>query len=175
MPSYTGRNDIQSSNLSSENLNQLRSIRRKTRELRNEIRQLKRFTIQRIGTTRESIRSDMQKICSTIDFFSQLNDSSPIRLERLKINATHDAYNDDAIRLDKDLLELEAQVEALRSNVINRRCRVNMSNVESMAMILSRASKTVADLKSRYPLLAQNLKSIMTKELHEIEKEEKYE
>ncbi|KPM04713.1 Actin interacting protein 3-like protein [Sarcoptes scabiei] len=174
VPSYTGRNDIQSSNLSSENLNQLRSIRRKTRELRNEIRQLKRFTIQRIGTTRESIRSDMQKICSTIDFFSQLNDSSPIRLERLKINATHDAYNDDAIRLDKDLLELEAQVEALRSNVINRRCRVNMSNVESMAMILSRASKTVADLKSRYPLLAQNLKSIMTKELHEIEKEEKF-
>lgn len=43
--------------------------------------------------------------------------------------------------------ELETHVEELRSNVINRKCRVNMSDVEGMALILSRASKTVADLK----------------------------
>lgn len=49
--------------------------------------------------------------------------------------------------------ELETQVEELRSNVINRRCRVNMSNVESMALVLSKASRTVADLKNRFPAL----------------------
>lgn len=43
--------------------------------------------------------------------------------------------------------ELESSVEELRSNVINRRCRVNMTEVENMALILSKASKMVADLK----------------------------
>lgn len=43
--------------------------------------------------------------------------------------------------------ELEGSVEELRSNVINRRIRVNMSDVEGMALVLSKASKTVADLK----------------------------
>ena len=56
-------------------------------------------------------------------------------------------------KLAPDFSELETQVEELRSNVINRRCRVNMSNVESMALVLSKASKTVADLKNRFPSL----------------------
>lgn len=94
-------------------------------------------------------------------------------MERLVVSTDRDSYNDDVLRLDRDLLDLETNVEELRSNVINRRCRVNMSNVESMALILSRASKTVADLKSRYPLLAQHLKTIMAKELQQIEREEK--
>ncbi|XP_075678626.1 uncharacterized protein LOC113795615 isoform X3 [Dermatophagoides pteronyssinus] len=155
------------------NLQQLRQIRRKARDLRQEIRQLKRFTVQQMNNAREQMKENCLKIQQTLSLLTKPIDA-PIRLERIKISINCDSYNDDAIRLDRDLLELEAQVESLRSNVINRRCRVNMSNVESMALILSRASKTVADLKSRYPLLAQNLKTIMSKELHEIEKEEKF-
>jgi hypothetical protein len=48
-----------------------------------------------------------------------------------------------------------------------------MSHVETMAMVLSRASKTVADLKARYPQLSQTLKSIMTQEMECVVKEEK--
>ena len=159
--------------MSADNLSQLRQIRRKARDLRSEIRQLKRFTVQQVNSARETMKENCSKIQSTLSLLTKPTDA-PIRLERIKTSINCDAYNEDALRLDRDLLKLEAQVEALRSNVINRRCRVNMSNVESMALILSRASKTVADLKSRYPLLAQNLKTIMSRELHEIEKEEKY-
>lgn len=159
--------------LSADSINQLRLIRSKARDLRSEVRQLKRITIQQINNAKETMKENYNRIQLTLTYLTKFTDS-PIRLERIKISANCDAYNEDALRLDKDLIELEAQVEALRSNVINRRCRVNMSNVESMALILSRASKTVADLKARYPLLAQNLKTIMSKELHEIEKEEKY-
>jgi hypothetical protein len=38
--------------------------------------------------------------------------------------------------------ELESTVEELRGNVINKKSRVNMSDVENMALVLS---------KSRYP------------------------
>lgn len=150
----------------------MRLIRRKTRDLRSDVRALKRLTLQQTTTAKEQLNDTCNKIKSTLSFLSTTSDAQ-LRFERLKISSNRDSYNEDALRLDKDLLELEAQVEELRSNVINRRCRVNMSNVESMALILSRASKTVADLKSRYPLLAQNLKTIMARELQQIEKEEK--
>lgn len=170
---YRSTGDHHTNNLlSADSINQLRLIRSKARDLRSEVRQLKRITIQQINNAKETMKENYNKIQLTLTYLTKFTDS-PIRLERIKISANCDAYNEDALRLDKDLIELEAQVEALRSNVINRRCRVNMSNVESMALILSRASKTVADLKARYPLLAQNLKTIMSKELHEIEKEEK--
>lgn len=43
------------------------------------------------------------------------------------------------IRLETDLGNLESSVEGLRTEVINRRSRVNMSSVEDMALVLSRA------------------------------------
>ncbi|GBL63770.1 hypothetical protein AVEN_226115-1, partial [Araneus ventricosus] len=69
--------------------------------------------------------------------------------------------------------ELETHVEELRSNVINRKCRVNMCDVEGMALVLSRASKTVADLKARFPNLQDSLKSVMAAEMEVVVREEK--
>lgn len=160
------------STLPSDSATQLKQIRRRARDLRNEVRALKRFALQQTNTTRESLKETCNKIKSTLSFLSSTSDIH-LRMERLVVSTDRDSYTDDVLRLDRDLLDLETNVEELRSNVINRRCKVNMSNVESMALILSRASKTVADLKSRYPLLAQHLKTVMAKELQQIEREEK--
>lgn len=77
-------------------------------------------------------------------------------------------------KLEKDLTNLETSVEELRSDVINRRCKVNMSDVENMAHILSRSSKIVADLKLRYPHLQNSLKTVMQQEMEIVVREEKY-
>lgn len=151
----------------------MRQIRRRARDLRSEVRALKRFALQQTNNTKESLKDACNKIKSTLSFLSATSDIQ-LRMERLQVSFERDTYNDDVLRLDKDLFQLETQVEELRSNVINRRCRVNMSNVETMALILSRASKTVADLKTRYPSMAQNMKTIISKELQQIEKEETY-
>ena len=45
--------------------------------------------------------------------------------------------------------DLEASVEGVKSDVLSKKCRANMSDVESMALTLSSVSKTLADLKSR--------------------------
>lgn len=69
--------------------------------------------------------------------------------ERIRLSRDEDLYKQEMLRLEKDLTELESTVEELRGNVINRKTRVNMSDVENMALILSKSSKTVADLKLR--------------------------
>lgn len=157
--------------LPEDSINQLRIVKRRTRELRNEVRSLRRYAVQQTNQSKENIKSTCTKIKNQLAFLN--TSDAQLRLERLHISSQRDSYNTDVTRLDKDLLELEAQVEELRSNVINRRCRVNMSSVESMALILSRASKTVADLKARYPAMAQILKNIMSLESQHIEREEK--
>lgn len=69
--------------------------------------------------------------------------------------------------------DLEGAVEELRSDVINRRCRVNMHDVESMAVALSHASRAVADLKVRFPVLQDRLKTVMDAEMEVVVREEK--
>lgn len=56
-----------------------------------------------------------------------------------RISRDEDLYKQEVIRLEKDLADLEASVEVLRGEVINRRSRVNMAAVEDMALVLSRA------------------------------------
>lgn len=70
--------------------------------------------------------------------------------ERMRLSREEDLYKQEMLRLEKDLGDLESTVEELRGNVINRKTRVNMSDVENMALVLSKSSKTVADLKLRY-------------------------
>lgn len=69
--------------------------------------------------------------------------------ERIRLTREEDLYKQEMLRLENDLSDLESTVEELRGNVINRKTRVNMSDVENMALILSKSSKTVADLKLR--------------------------
>lgn len=69
--------------------------------------------------------------------------------ERLHLSREEDLYKQEMLRLEQDLTDLESSVEELRGNVINRKTRVNMSDVENMALVLSKSSKTVAELKIR--------------------------
>ena len=46
--------------------------------------------------------------------------------------------------------DLEGAVEELRSDVISRQCRVNMSDVEAMALMLSNITKAFGELKGEY-------------------------
>ena len=151
----------------------LKTLKSQTVELRNDIKTLKRTTVQHKNQTEEFMQDGLKKIKDSLAYITSSSDSD-LRMERHRASHDRDSYNEDLKKLDKDLAQLESQVEELRSNVINRRCRVNVSNVESMAHVLARASKTVADLKSRFPSLANDLKNVIGRELQHIEREEKY-
>ena len=71
--------------------------------------------------------------------------------------------------------DLEASVEELRTDVISRQCRVNMADVEGMALLLSNITKNMADLKARFPDIQGQMKKVMDAELRQVVAEEKWE
>ena len=54
--------------------------------------------------------------------------------------------------------QLEAKVEEMRSGVINKKNKIGLSDVENMALILSKSTKTVTQLKQVFPSLETNLR-----------------
>ncbi|GIY51916.1 coiled-coil domain-containing protein AGAP005037 [Caerostris darwini] len=151
---------------------QLRHLRKQTKDLRLEVRNLRRIAQAQSVTARDTVRETCVKIKTMLAQAQSGEDQ--VCAERLRVSREEDLYRQDVTRLEKDLTELETHVEELRSNVINRKCRVNMSDVEGMALVLSRASKTVADLKARFPNLQDSLKSVMAAEMEVVVREEKF-
>ncbi|XP_076633033.1 uncharacterized protein LOC143347603 isoform X4 [Colletes latitarsis] len=159
--------------LTPEMYNQLRCLQKKAKDLRQEVRNLRRMSQAQAHTVRETIRDTFITIRAMLlsggDAAWTGGDAEKIRLSR-----EEDLYKQEMLRLEKDLTELESTVEELRGNVINRKTRVNMSDVESMALILSKSSKTVADLKVRFPSLQEGMKGLLSSEMEKVVREEKF-
>ncbi|KOB69667.1 putative actin [Operophtera brumata] len=101
------------------------------------------------------------------DFFHQLRllqkQSRDLRIELL--TREEEIYRQDMLLLENDLYELEATVERLRGQAANRETRVNMADIERIAMVLSKSSKTVADWKVKFPVLQQTMKAKLASEM----------
>ncbi|XP_030569489.1 coiled-coil domain-containing protein CG32809 isoform X4 [Drosophila novamexicana] len=167
-PSY--RADIA---LAPEVYNHLRGLQKKAKDLRMEVRTLRRLSQAQSVAVREDIKSTFMRIRATLlassgNFWGQ-SDQDTTRISR-----EEELYKQEVIRLEKDLSDLEASVENLRGEVINRRTRVNMTAVEDMALVLSRASKTVAELKLKFPTLSNGLRCILSNEMEKVVREEKF-
>lgn len=159
--------------LTPEMYNQLRGLQKKAKDLRQEVRNLRRMSQAQAHSVRETIKDTFITIRAMLlsggDAAWTAGDTEKIRLSR-----EEDLYKQEMIRLEKDLTELESTVEELRGNVINRKTRVNMSDVENMALILSKSSKTVADLKVRFPNLQEGMKGLLSSEMEKVVREEKF-
>ena len=155
-------------------VSQLRCLRSHARGLREELHGLRRLTSQQSASAKQVLQETCDSITASLAFLRSGDATErKLRVERMRLSRDEDSYRQDVRRLEKDLTNLETQVEELRSHVINRRCKVNMSDVESMAHILSRASKVVADLKQRYPRLQDSLRTVMQQEMEVVVREEK--
>ncbi|XP_031635781.1 uncharacterized protein LOC116348799 isoform X4 [Contarinia nasturtii] len=159
--------------LAPEVYNHLRGLQKKAKDLRIEVRTLRRLSQAQAIAVREDIKDAFMGIRATLiansGIFNGQNDHEKMRLTR-----EEDLYKQEVMRLENDLGDLESSVEILRGEVINRRTRVNMAAVEDMALILSRASKTVAELKMRFPMLQNALRNVLSTEMEKVVREEKF-
>ncbi|ERL92788.1 hypothetical protein D910_10096, partial [Dendroctonus ponderosae] len=174
--------------LTPEMYNQLRGLQKKAKDLRAEVRNLRRMSQAQAHSVKETIRDAFIKIRATLlaggeQVWQAETDQVPylgMDQERVRLSREEDLYKQEMLRLEKDLSELESTVEELRGNVINRKTRVNMSDVENMALILSKSSKTVADLKLRwevrfrFPGLQDSMKALLATEMDKMMREEKF-
>ncbi|XP_043463341.1 uncharacterized protein LOC122499218 isoform X4 [Leptopilina heterotoma] len=159
--------------LAPEMYNQLRVLQKKAKDLNQEKRSLRRMAQSQSHTVRESIRDAYITIRAML---MSLGESAWAAgdTEKLRLSREEDLYKQEMLWLEKDLTGLESTVEELRGNVINRKTRVNMSDVENMALILNKASKTVADLKVRFPSLQEGMKGLLSSEMEKVIREEKF-
>ncbi|XP_026845898.1 coiled-coil domain-containing protein CG32809 [Drosophila persimilis] len=160
--------------LAPEVYNHLRGLQKKAKDLRMEVRTLRRLSQAQAVAVREDIKGTFMRIRATLlassgSFWGHQGDQDATRVSR-----EEELYKQEVIRLEKDLSDLEASVENLRGEVINRRTRVNMTAVEDMALVLSRASKTVAELKLKFPSLSNGLRCILSSEMEKVVREEKF-
>uniref|UniRef100_A0A1I8MIE6 Actin interacting protein 3-like C-terminal domain-containing protein n=1 Tax=Musca domestica TaxID=7370 RepID=A0A1I8MIE6_MUSDO len=159
--------------LAPEVYNHLRGLQKKAKDLRTEVRTLRRLSQAQAVAVREDIKSTFMRIRATL-----LASSGSIwghqDQDATRISREEELYKQEVIRLEKDLSDLESSVESLRGEVINRRTRVNMTAVEDMALVLSRASKTVAELKMKFPALSNGLRCILSNEMEKVVREEKF-
>jgi len=122
---------------------------------------------------RDTINQTFGKIKEVISAVPGAGDQ-PIRAQRYQVNNHVTGYRDDTERVQKDLADLEITVEELRTDVVSRRCRVNQTEVESMALALSNISKSLAELKGKFPKLQDEMKSVMAGEMEVVVHEEKF-
>lgn len=124
--------------LAPEVYNHLRGLQKKAKDLRIEVRTLRRLSQAQAIAVREDIKDAYMRIRATLmansGIFTGHGDHEKMRLIR-----EEELYKQEVLRLENDLVDLETSVEILRGEVINRRTRVNMAAVEDMALILSRA------------------------------------
>ncbi|XP_067650277.1 coiled-coil domain-containing protein CG32809-like isoform X21 [Haliotis asinina] len=149
------------------------NIRQKASELKVELRGLRRM--QQIN--KEDMVDTIQKtIVHLKDVLRTVPGSSTqvVRRQRSETDMDRHTYIEDKAKIAKELTDLESSVEELRADVISRQCRVNMTDVEGMALILSNVTKSLADLKARYPALQEQLKSVMAGEMEIVVQEEKF-
>jgi predicted nuclease with TOPRIM domain len=154
--------------------NQLRNLQKKAKELKSDMRILRRNVQAQAHAVRETLRDTFLrfKVVALAGNDHWMSDSGDP--ERTRLKKDEELYKQEVLKLEKDLCELETTVEELRSHVINKRTRVNMSDVENMALILSKSSKSVADLKARFPVLQENIKSQLSSEMDRMVTEERF-
>ncbi|XP_015835701.1 coiled-coil domain-containing protein AGAP005037 isoform X5 [Tribolium castaneum] len=171
---YDGRLLYRDLQLTPEMYNQLRGLQKKAKDLRAEVRNLRRMSQAQAHSVRETIRDTFIKIRAMLLAGGEQVWQAGMDQERVRLSREEDLYKQEMLRLEKDLSDLESTVEELRGNVINRKTRVNMSDVENMALVLSKSSKTVADLKLRFPGLQDGMKTFLSSEMEKVMREEKF-
>lgn len=124
--------------LAPEVYNHLRGLQKKAKDLRTEVRTLRRLSQAQSVAVREDIKSTFMRIRATL-LASNGSIWGNQDQDATRISREEELYKQEVIRLEKDLSDLESSVESLRGEVINRRTRVNMTAVEDMALVLSRA------------------------------------
>ncbi|ELU00619.1 hypothetical protein CAPTEDRAFT_225571 [Capitella teleta] len=178
-PGQPGMSDLSSATpqpfISVDLQNSVSSLHKKAVELKAELARLREAQLSNQQTMRHMIEETFAKIKETMATVAPSNPAPASGAsKRDTVNHLVNEYKNESQRVNKDLGDLVASVEELRIDVLNKKCRVNLSEVESMALALSHISKSLADLKSKFPSLSDNMKTVMAAEIEEVVSEEKF-
>nr|XP_039261678.1 uncharacterized protein LOC120337846 isoform X2 [Styela clava] len=152
---------------------QMLQLRATASELKKQLDDIKRQQRTNFERMNDMIVTRSRELTSLIATTAG-SEHAPVRARRLALDRERSTYGDNASLTERQLTEVEGAVEELRNEVVERRCRVNMREVEALALQLSQAGRTIANLKSSFPSICDEMRTVGTAETEVIIQEEKF-
>ncbi|XP_078703733.1 uncharacterized protein LOC144928890 isoform X18 [Branchiostoma floridae x Branchiostoma belcheri] len=140
------------------------------REQLNQLRIIHRHNTQEMNDTFEKVKREIQVRLSR----SPSGSMHPVRTQRSRVDLEMHNYRKRAEIVEKKLSELERWVEEVRTDVVNKRCRVSVGDVEAMLKALSRSEKDWRELQDTWPGLNEELKAVLSAEMEVVVQEERF-
>ena len=140
----------------------LKRLHRSARELKQEVRVLRRLTQLQSMAMKDLVQDTYIKLREACISFSTTNSVvsvTPVDPELYKLVHNEEDFVQELNELVTSICQLEGKVEETRSGVINKKNKISLEAVENMAFTLSKCSKTVTLLKQAFPTLEANIKS----------------
>ncbi|XP_076823798.1 uncharacterized protein LOC143469837 isoform X3 [Clavelina lepadiformis] len=152
---------------------QLLKLRSTANDLKEQLNELKRQQRKNMEQMNEMVN---EKARDMTQFISNTAGAKlrPLRMRRIRLDQERHSYGLNASRTERQLSDVEAAVEELRNEVVERRCRVNAKEVEALVLQLSQAGRTVAQLKGSFPTLCEEIRAVGSGENEVIFAEEKF-
>ncbi|XP_067021579.1 coiled-coil domain-containing protein CG32809-like isoform X16 [Acropora muricata] len=136
----------------------------------NKLKLLQTFQVQQFD---EMMRQAKERLVQQISRISQAETSSGMSVIQ-KIHVDELAYVKSKNNINRQISELESEVEMVRLDVVQKRCIGNPAEVEGLNSQLSIISRQVSDLKSEFAGLHDKMKSNMASELEIIVQGDKF-
>ena len=141
----------------------LKRLHKSARDLKQEVRVLRRLTQLQSMAMKDLVQDTYIKLREACISFSTHQNNAPIMAnydpELWRLVNDEETFIKDLNELVQSICQLEAKVEETRSGVINKKNKLSLVDVESMAFTLSKCSKTVTLLKQAFPTLEANIKA----------------
>ena len=143
--------------------NHLRGLQRSARDLRQEVKVLRRLTQLQSMAMKDLVQDTYLKLREACIAFAMSQtgalSGNAFDLEMWRVAQDEEIYQKELNELVRSISHLEAKVEETRSGVINKKNKIHLADVENMALVLSKSSRTVTQLKRAFPTLEANLRS----------------
>ncbi|XP_015756521.1 PREDICTED: coiled-coil domain-containing protein CG32809-like isoform X11 [Acropora digitifera] len=136
----------------------------------NKLKLLQTFQAQQFD---EMMRQAKERLVQQVSRISQAETSSGMSVIQ-KIHVDEMAYVKSKNNINRQISELESEVEMVRLDVVQKRCIGNPAEVEGLNSQLSIISRQVSDLKSEFAGLHDKMKSNMASELEIIVQGDKF-
>ncbi|XP_071157969.1 coiled-coil domain-containing protein CG32809-like isoform X4 [Mytilus edulis] len=149
------------------------NVARQTSDLKVDLKHLRRIQQLNNESMTDSIQETIKKISKVLTTVPGA-EHQVLRQQRSDIDTQCKHYKDDGSKVLRELGDLESSVEEMREDVISRQCRVNLADVEGMALVLSHVTKHLGELRCRFPGLQDHMKKVMSGEMEVVIKEEKF-
>ncbi|XP_052094778.1 coiled-coil domain-containing protein CG32809-like isoform X4 [Mytilus californianus] len=149
------------------------NVARQTSDLKVDLKHLRRIQQLNNESMTDSIQETIKKISKVLTTVPGA-EHQVLRQQRSDIDTQCKHYKDDGSKVLRELGDLESSVEEMREDVISRQCRVNLADVEGMALVLSHVTKHLGELRCRFPGLQDHMKKVMSGEMEVVINEEKF-